>query len=56
MRPRQAPAHLVVLDLPDALESLRYHATPAHVISHGKIVDRQRMAVLAGQEMESPLH
>jgi cytosine deaminase len=50
-----APAHLVVLDQPDELEALRYHAAPAHVISHGRIVDRQQMASLAGQGTESPL-
>ncbi len=50
-----APAHLVVLGQPDELEALRYHAAPAHVISHGEIVDRQRMKELAGQEAGSPL-
>ena len=48
------PAHLVVLDQPDELEALRHHAAPAQVISHGKIVDRQQMALLAGQAA-SPL-
>lgn len=37
-----APAHLVVLDAPNVLEALRSHAAPAHVISHGRMVDVQR--------------
>jgi cytosine/adenosine deaminase-related metal-dependent hydrolase len=41
-----APAHLVVLDGPNVLETLRYHAPPAHVISHGKLVDQSRMHAL----------
>jgi cytosine deaminase len=36
-----APAHLVVLDAPNVLEALRYHAAPLHVISHGRVVDPQ---------------
>jgi cytosine deaminase len=40
-------ADLVVLDAPDVLEALRGHAPPAHVISHGKIVDVAAMAQLA---------
>jgi cytosine/creatinine deaminase len=32
-------ADLVVLDAPDVLEALRSHAPPAHVISHGRLVD-----------------
>jgi len=35
-----APAHLVVLNQPNVLEALRYHERPAHVISHGKLVDK----------------
>jgi cytosine deaminase len=35
-----APAHLVVLDQPNVLEALRYHERPAHVISHGKLIDK----------------
>lgn len=42
-----APAHLVVLDAPNALEALREHAPPAHVISHGRLVDVARMKDLA---------
>ena len=40
-------ANLVVLDAPDVLEALRDHAPPAHVISHGKLVDAARMQALA---------
>jgi len=39
-----APAHLVVLDRPSVLEALRHHGPPAHVISHGKLVERDRWA------------
>lgn len=42
-----APAHLVVLGEPDTVEALRYHTAPRHVISHGKIVDQQRMAEMS---------
>jgi cytosine deaminase len=41
-----APAHLVVLDAPNVLEALRYHEAPAHVISHGKLVDQAKMKAL----------
>jgi cytosine/creatinine deaminase len=44
-----APAHLVVLADSDLLEAVRFHAEPAHVISHGRIVDLQRMRKLAGR-------
>jgi cytosine deaminase len=37
------PAHLVVLDVPNTLEALRYHDAPVHVISHGKLVDQDKM-------------
>jgi cytosine/creatinine deaminase len=40
-------ADLVVLDAPDVLEALREHAPPAHVISHGKLVDAAKMRALA---------
>ncbi len=33
-----APANLVVLHAPDVLEALRQHAAPAHVVSHGRLV------------------
>jgi cytosine deaminase len=42
------PANLLVLGQPDVAEALRYHAPPAVVISHGKIVDVDRMRSLAG--------
>jgi cytosine deaminase len=51
-----APAHLVVLDAPNVLEALRYHAAPTHVISHGKLVDRAKMEALAyGDDQTSPV-
>lgn len=42
------PAHLVVLDQQDVLEAVRFHGAPAWVISHGRVVDLQRMRKLAG--------
>ena len=42
-----AAAHLVVLDTPNVLEALRSHAAPAHVISHGKLVDQEKMKILS---------
>ncbi len=41
-----APAHLVVLDQPDEIEALRYHAPPAHVVSHGKLLDAAKMRAM----------
>jgi cytosine deaminase len=41
-------AHLVVLNQPDMVEALRFHAPPLHVISHGRSVDLARMRKLAG--------
>jgi cytosine deaminase len=41
-----APAHLVVLDAPNVLEALRYHAAPLTVISHGRVVDPAAMRAL----------
>ncbi|MEW6717265.1 MAG: amidohydrolase family protein [Chloroflexota bacterium] len=38
-----APAYLVVLDQPDVLEALRFHQAPAHVISHGRLIDQEKM-------------
>jgi cytosine/creatinine deaminase len=38
-----APASLVVLDAPDEVEALRYHAPPTHVISNGRLVDAAKM-------------
>jgi cytosine deaminase len=42
-----APANLVVLSARNVLEALRQHETPQHVISHGKIIDLDRMKALA---------
>jgi len=42
-----AAANLVVLDQPDPLEALRFHGAPAHVISHGKLVDQAKMQAIA---------
>jgi cytosine deaminase len=33
-----APANLVVLDVPDVREALRYHRAPVRVISHGNLI------------------
>jgi cytosine/creatinine deaminase len=41
-----APANLVVLDQPDEVEALRYHAPPVHVISHGKRLDAAKMQAI----------
>jgi cytosine/creatinine deaminase len=41
-----APAHLVVLDALNTLEALRYHEAPLHVISHGKLVEKEKMLKL----------
>lgn len=37
------PAHLVVLDVSNTLEAFRYHEAPLYVISHGKLVDLEKM-------------
>lgn len=34
-----APANIIVLDIPNVLEALRYHRAPTHIISHGKVLD-----------------
>jgi cytosine deaminase len=39
-----APANLVILDEPNVLEALRNHAAPAYVISHGKLIDQEKIA------------
>jgi cytosine/creatinine deaminase len=41
------PAILVVLSAPNVLEALREHATPLHVLSGGKLVDRAKMQAIA---------
>jgi cytosine deaminase len=38
-----APAHLVVLNEGSLLEALREHAAPRDVISHGKLVEPDRL-------------
>jgi cytosine/creatinine deaminase len=43
-----APAHLVVRAEANVVDALRFHARPLHVISHGRRVDLERMAELAG--------
>jgi cytosine deaminase len=42
------PAHLVVLGAPDVIEALRWHAPPAHVISHGRLLDAAVLRRQAG--------
>lgn len=39
-----APAHLVVLDAKNVHEAFWYHKPPTHVVSHGKLVDKQAMS------------
>jgi cytosine/creatinine deaminase len=41
-----APGHLVVLNAPNTLEALRYHEAPLHVISHGRLVEKEKMLKL----------
>jgi hypothetical protein len=41
-----APANLVVLDQPDEVEALWFHAPPAHVISNGRSVDTAKMRAI----------
>jgi cytosine deaminase len=38
-----APASLVVLDQPDEVEALRDHGRPAHIVSHGRLLDAAKM-------------
>ncbi|RME82849.1 MAG: cytosine deaminase [Caldilineae bacterium] len=45
-----APAHLVVLDQPDVLEALRYHAEPRHVIHGGRLIDKEQMRQLVARQ------
>ena len=42
-----APANLVVLHQADITDALRFHSRPRAVISHGRLVDLDRMAALA---------
>jgi cytosine/creatinine deaminase len=48
-----AAANLVVLDQPDAVEALRFHGLPTHVISNGRLVDAAKMRTLIAAP---PLH
>ena len=41
------PANLVVLAVPNVLETLREHEVPLYVISHGKLIDRAQMETLS---------
>ena len=41
-----APAHLVILDAPNILEALRNHAAPTWVISHGALVDQEKIKAI----------
>ena len=45
-----APANLVVLKEENVLEALREHAVPAALISHGKLVDLQKMRSFSTDE------
>jgi cytosine/adenosine deaminase-related metal-dependent hydrolase len=45
-----AAANLVVLDQSDAVEALRFHEAPRHVISHGHSVDLARMRELSAAQ------
>jgi cytosine deaminase len=42
-----ATANLVVLSAPNVLEALREHAAPLHVISHGTLVDPEKVRAIA---------
>jgi len=42
-----APANLVVLSEPNVREALRTHAAPAHVVSHGALIDQAAVRDMA---------
>ncbi len=42
-------ANLVVTKDVDVLEALRYHEAPAYVVSHGKLLDVEKMKAIAGR-------
>jgi hypothetical protein len=44
----------VVLDRPNELEALRYHERPAHVVSHGAVVELSRMERIATGSESAP--
>jgi cytosine deaminase len=41
-----AAANLVILQQPNVVEALRFHEAPPYVISHGKLVDQEKMQKL----------
>ena len=43
-------ANLVILGQPDVVESLRFHAPPAWVISNGRVVDQAHMTAMASSQ------
>lgn len=45
-----AEANLVILNQPNVLEALRFHEAPDYVISHGKLVDKEKMKAIAFSE------
>jgi cytosine/creatinine deaminase len=49
-----AVANLVVLNAPNLVDALRFHEAPAHVISHGHLVDQTKMRMLASSDCERP--
>ena len=49
-----AAANFVVLDLPSVLEALRFHDRPRAVISHGRVVDLDRMGAIAAAAVAQP--
>ena len=46
-------ANLVVLDQPNVLEALRFHEKPIYVISHGKLIDQQKMNLILQENSSS---
>lgn len=45
-----ATANLVILNQPNVLEALRFHEAPEFVISHGKLIDKEKMSSIAFPE------
>jgi len=43
-------ANLVILGQPDVVDSLRFHAPPAWVISNGRVVDQAHMTAMASSQ------
>jgi len=41
------PANLVILEAPNVLEAFREHTAPLYIISHGKLIDRNRMEAVS---------